>query len=426
MMSESVPHELDVWNSNPFQLSVSEVEVYEASPINTVDSNNVVEFMINGFPDRMKFLAEIFLVASIQVVKSDGALYTSAETLQPSLSNGILTSLFKSCNVYFNNVLVSSMNDHYGIMEYIHFALNFSPAAAMSKLTGAGFFPADRLTERFDMMKDSKSVEIMSKLNIANTEKLLIPNVSLGIKLTFQNPDFYINEKTETTGETATTSSSKLVIKDVKLCVKEAKISDNYLLYMEGMLAKNYSANYEWRFGEIVSTTIPANQSSVTVNNLWNGIKPSIVMLAFMKNNQYIGDRSVDSMKFESYGLKSIYFTINNNQYPKMPFTIINSSSEQKFARVFNSLYSSLGSHHENNHVQVERKNFLTDYMFVALDVTSFSTGVSNLNDKLEVVNVGFGATFKEPLTQPLTALMYLYLPRKVEINSARTVHVVY
>jgi hypothetical protein len=260
-INEHIPSELDIFSSNPYQLAIESYENHELSPVNTLDANNIVEFHCNGYTNKMKSLNDIYLYAKIQVVKSDNKLYTATEEPQGYLANGILTSLFRSCNFYLNNNLIVAVNDHFGIQEYIQLSLNFSPTVASSKLSNQGFYSASETTKLKDHTKGSKTVDLMAKLNLVNTEKLLIPNTSISIKLGFQNSDFYINETSTTSTDingTATSkqSSSKLIIHDLKLYIKHAQLREQYLLYNEKLLMQKYSAIYEWKYGNIISSTL--------------------------------------------------------------------------------------------------------------------------------------------------------------------------
>jgi hypothetical protein len=145
-----------------------------------------------------------------------------------------------------------------------------------------------------------------------------------------------------------------------------------------------------------------------------------------MPNTQFLGSRLAEPMIFTHHDLKEFSFKINNENFPKQPYQITISDTESQYARLFNSLYSSLGISHENTCTLVDRENFLEKYFYILSDISPSSNALSSLNEPLEMVNIGFNATFSKPLTTALTAILYILLPRKISISAARDVNIVY
>lgn len=422
-VSEAVPPELDVFSTRPFQLSVEKFEDVGLSPINSVDINSNLEFYCNGFSNVMKDLSEMYLVGTIQLVKEGGGAYVATD-LQPRLINNSLLSLFKSCSLYLNRTLVSSQTENYGITEYVNCCLNFSSHAAEAKLSIQGFFPPSQDAKLTTQLNESKPVQFMAKVNMMNTDKFLIPSVSLGLKFDFQKPEFYLIERTKP-GETVSTKT-KVNLTEVKLFVRHFTIRAPYLLHMETMLARKINACYEYHGFNVVNTTISFGQSSFSNHSLYNGLKPGLLMLAFLTNKNYVGDTAQDPLIFTSHNLSEIAFTINNEEIPRGGYSITATNTNSRYARLFASLYNSLGMTSENTSISVDRESFIERHFFVVQDVSSFSSALTTLKDGLEVVNIGFNARFSSALTSPLTALLFLLLPHKVEIDSARAVKIVY
>lgn len=423
---EHIPPELDVFSTNPFQLVAENFEEHEASPINTLDQNNTLEFFINGYANKMKVLNEIRIMATIKVTKADGTEYKATDALQPHLANSVVTSLFRSCNIYLNNVLCCAINDNFGIQELVQLSLNYSAATAQSKLSNQGFFPPGDDSKLKDLTKDSKTVELMAKLNLMNTEKLLIPNVSLGIKMALQNSDFYIIEGSETKDDVTTTTSSKVSIKDLKLYVRHVTLREHYLNYLEEHLMRNNLAIYEFKYAQVLNYTLPSGQTSINIPTVYSGVKPSIVMMFLLENATYVGSKTSDPMKFTHHDLKSFSFLINNESVPRNAYQLSITETESKFSRLFNNLHSYLGISNENTCTVVTRENFPTHCFYILQDLTSFSHGLTSLNEPLEIVNLGMSMTFGKATTTSLSALLYVLLPRKVEIGVNRNVKVIY
>lgn len=420
-MSEALISELDVFSSHPFLLAVEDYEDLLIAPTNSIENgNSLAEFSCPGFSDKMKMLHEIYLSCTIQILKDDDEKYKKTDELQGYVCNGILTSLFRTAQVYLNNQLVTSTNDNFGIQEFIQLSLNFSPSVTSSKLCNQGFYSAGETTKLKDLVKGSQVVELMGKLNLINTDKLLIPNVALDVKLGFHSPDFFICEASNTGG--TSTSKSKLVVKDLKLHIRHVKMRENYLIRMEQTLAKGLNAIYEWKYPIITTCTIPTGQNSFSVNSLYRGVKGSFVLIAFMKNTQYVGERSSDPMLFKNHDLSRFNFIVNGVDKPPQPFTFSKSDDEAKYGRLFHSLYSALGIMHENVAINVDRDNYPDKLFFIAQDISGFGSALTSLNELLENVSIGFNATFSKALTHPLVAIMYVLLPKRMEITAKREI----
>lgn len=427
MLQEMVPVNLDVFSSNPIVLAMSSFEDLQLSPVNSLDSSNTIEFFCNGFPEKMKMLNEIYITATMQLLKSDGSKYGKDDDPHGYLTNGILSSLFRSCNLYLNNTLVVGVNENYGIKDFIETSLNFSKSAVSTKLSNQGFYADDDLDSLKNRVKGSKTIELMTKINMINCDKLLLPNVSIGIKLGMNSPDFFINEMSKTASDgSITKSSSKLLISEMKIYIRHVTIREPYLIELETKLMQGYLACYEFQHASCISQTIAPGQSSVSVLNMLCGLKPSLLLLTFLKNSQYVGHRDENSLIFSHNNLKSVSFTIDSESCPKIPFELVSNDDEEKYARLFHALHSSLGVANENISSLVNRSNFLTNYFYVLQDISSFGLALSGLSQELKLSTIGFKATFHEALKTSLTAILYVIVPRKIEINSSKTVNIVY
>lgn len=423
-MTELIAPVLDVFAEDPLQLSIIGYDDLCIQPINNVEVGSGCEFFVNGFHDSLKDLSEIFLMATIRFLKADGTVYTTGA--QPSLVNGGLTSLFKKCSLYLNQTLVQEI-DNYGIVEHINNTLNFSAETALARMSNQGFFTSGDRASNQSQLNNSMLLQLMTKINILNSPRLLIPNVSLGLKLDFNTPAFYIMERAAVTGSNPVpATSSKIEISDMKLMVRHYAVRAPYLLHVESMLSKTYTAKYCYQYCHIVTSTVAAGQSSFSSASLWNGIKPSLMLLCFIKNSTFVGDKYADPFLFAHNNVSDVRFTINNIDYPRDGLQFKHSPTESKYARVFHALHSSLGIHHENTSTNVTRDNFLSENFFILHDCSNWGQSLTTLREPLSIVNAGINVTFSTALTDPLTCILLMLLPRRIEIDSVRKVKVIY
>lgn len=212
----------------------------------------------------------------------------------------------------------------------------------------------------------------------------------------------------------------------MQLMVRHYVVRAPYLLHIERTLTSRRPACYEFKYCQIVTTNIPRGQKSISTSSLWNGIKPNFLMLFFLENKTLVGDKTSDPLKFSHNNLSSVSFMINNENLPRDAYTMEFETKSEKYAMIFNALHTSLGIGSENISTSVNLETFLTHHFFVAHDCTSFSNALTTLLDPLEIVNVGFTATFSKAIGEPMTALLLMLLPRKIEISDKREVSVIY
>lgn len=422
-MGELITPALNFFTEDPVQIAIVGYDDLIVQPVNNVDIGAGIEFFVNGFNDSLKDLSEIHLMATIRLLKSAGDVYKSTEP-QPTLINGGLNSLFKTCSLFLNQVLVQEI-DNYSIISHINNTLNFSAETTQSRMSNQGFFAGSDEEGRLAQLNESKQLQMMTKINIFNSGKYLIPNVSMALKLDFNSPSFYIVEKPNGVDGTGGTTS-KIEITEVKLIVRHFALRAPFLLHIESALAKKVTAKYCYQYCHAVTCTIGAGASSYSNNSLWNGIRPSLMLLAFLKNSTFVGDPLTDPLIFTPHNLSDVKFTINNLDYPRGGLQFKHDAKESKYARIFHALHSSLGIHSENVSTNVTRDNFLTTNFFVVHDCSNFAQSLSTLREPLSLVNAGISVSFSQALASPLTCVLFMLLPRRVEIDGLRKVKVIY
>lgn len=425
---ESVPHELDFFSSNPYNLCVEKYEDIILSPVNSLDTNSQVEFFLNGHPNAVKSISEIYLMGTLQFKKISGVNYKEADKAQPYLINGGLSSLFKSCSLYLNQILVSNQPENFGLVSYVCNVLNFNETTASSRLPNMGVFSLADQDRLKTQLKNSRKLELISKLNMLNPHKHLLNNVSLTVKLNFHSPRFYIVEQSVVEGSETIVSESKLEIGDLKLIVRQYNLRQNMLNFVEAQLARKYRASYEFKRIESVTVSLAASQTSYANVHMWNGLKPSMMLLFFIDNETFNGKADSDPMIFKNFGLSRVSFTINNEELPPRGFTIsaANTEVDAGYAHAYHALLDSLSMNYENSSNLVTHLSYPNHHFIIGYDCSAYSNALSTLQQPLEMANVGYTVQFASPLKKALTAVLMLLLPAKVEISGDRSISVIY
>lgn len=234
-------------------MSIKESAIHEYSPINSLDNTTSLEFMSPGYNDKFKDLSYIMLKLQLQLVKKNGDSYAATDLSQPHLVSNILHTIFKSAYLSLNGITVRAVDNCYGYKEFIETTLNFGIEAATSRLAAQGYVPNAEAATLKDMTENSKVVEFYGKINLCNISKLLLPGVSLALRLNMETPDFFIMEGVTTADNVETVTESKLVIHKAKLFIRHVVPSNDIIATHEKILTSGIPAIYEYRRSEVFS-----------------------------------------------------------------------------------------------------------------------------------------------------------------------------
>jgi hypothetical protein len=385
-IKEFLPAELDLFTENSIQLAITSIQEHSINPLNAIDENSlVIEFNCPGYDNKLKDLQELYLQCTVQLLnKSDKKPF--ADNLPfGHLVNGGLTSMIKSASLYFNDIPVIVYNDNYGIQEFIQNTLGYEKAAACARLMDQGYFISDHSEKQKNLLKGSKNVQLFAKLNLFNVDKFLLPNVNLKVKLVLNSQDWFLVEETKLVGSDNKTSDSYLKIHDITLFVTHIEVSQDYCFSLENKLSKGALAIYESKIPLVLNCSIPSTQSSFSINSLYTGLAPSFALVCFLNNDTYNGNRTSDALRFSTHSVKEFQFIVNHQPLPSQPFTIENTNSSKKYARVYNSLMNAIGLSNTNKFTVVSPENYLDHYFFIAQDLSRGRTATTGgLNEVLE------------------------------------------
>jgi hypothetical protein len=418
-LMEYFPDELSVFNARPTMLSVSDSQIHELNPLNSLESSNVIEFLSQPYSNKLKDLSSIYLQLQIQLLKADGTAHSGDG--QGRLANNIMSTLFESAYVSLNNTLVSAVDANLGFKEFWETSLNYGTETSAARLLSQGYNPEDDAEVLQELTKDSVVRELYGKINLCSLSKLLIPGVSFQLKLNRAMNPYYLIEN-------PTTFSSPSIVKilSAKLFVRHVTIKDDLMEATERHLTK-HNAIYEMKRGLVLSMNIPANTSNLNIPNVYHGAIPSLVGFTLVTNKAFTGsDRVVSPFNFNHNKLKTFTFTLNGDPRPLIPYTITNEAKNKSFARAFSSVYEALGLDEQDKSCAVTMDNFMTDHFMIFQDLTPYKTALTEVNNLSSSVTLGLTGTFSAASTEALTCLVYLLLPSKFEISHDRSVKVIY
>jgi len=228
----SISSEFDIFSHKPVQMSVLGTIETAYKPIAPVEQNDH-EFLIPGDKDNYIRL-DIQLYVRGKLVSSSGNNVDVSD--HTGMVNNLLHSIFSECTVVLNGTTITQSNEHYNYRSYLESLLTYGTDAAAKYLTNAYWYrdtgdmlPSDPTSAtitamtnrgfntRWDKLSGSKDLQLFGRLlsDLFNVPLVLLPGVSLQIKLTKALPSFYLFSKEAGSKTTFKFLDAQLLVKSV-------------------------------------------------------------------------------------------------------------------------------------------------------------------------------------------------------------------
>lgn len=385
-----------------------------------------------------KDLSNIFLRLRARIVRSDGSDWTetitepdstdrtktktkSTKEMQGYLISHSLFSIFKSCHVSLNGINVHSVESNLHYREWIEMTLNFNRETASNRLAGTTLYAIDNDAEvSRSASLNSKAFELFGKVGVLNVSKLLIPNVTLNLRFSLENSDFFFMEP-QADKETGVRSALKIT--DARLYVRHVMPTVELMVSHEKILSGNTrNAIYEMKKGVVLTQNLSAGLTSLMIPNFYTGIRPALIVFGMVENEAFVGNRKKNPYDFAPHGLKHMNFLINGVPKPSHPLEFSLTETENYTSQIFTHLYQALNYHQTDKSIIITQDSFAKDHFLIPLDLTASGTALSDSNEMLQNVTIGLSGSFKNALKTTITCVLYLLVPSRFEITGSRAI----
>src|SRR5215469_18321246 len=168
-------------------------------------------------------------------------------------------------------------------------------------------------------------------------------------------------------------STSKIRILDANLLIRRVKISPGVLLALARMLSKT-TAKYPLTRVEVKTFTIHAGLVGESIDNLILGQLPKRLIVGFVDNKAFNGDRKLNPFNFKNYGVNFFSLYIDGMQIPSRPLQPNFSKDEPLYVEAYHTLFSGTGIHFLNEGNTISRDDYSRGYCLFAFDLTPLLT----------------------------------------------------
>ncbi len=345
---EALPTELSLWLSNATQLGEDSSQWLVLSPLANYETASTIEVEVPGVGYAYLDPSHSMVYVREKIVNADGSDITAADNSDATLVNYGLHAQFSQVGASYNGTVISQSSMTYPWRAYFEALLNYDKTAKDTHLQQRMWYQdtaghhdsldGDQnlgLAWRRSRTKLSREFEMMGPLHldICNTDRLLLNNVTLRIKLTRSRDAFALM---------STKGTEKIKLLDFKLFIRRVNVSPSVLLAHAQALEKS-PAKYPVNRVDIKTVTITQGLHSKTVDNLFMNQLPQRVIIGFVDNRAYNGDYTRNPFNFQHFNLNYLQLNVDGQPVPSQPLTP--DFSKDLYMECYNTLFTGTGIH---------------------------------------------------------------------------------
>lgn len=418
---ECLKSELELFSLPPTQTTIEGSHTVYYKPISSLTDDSPIEFVVPGQGDEYIDLAHTMLSmrVKIEVPKTE-------ETTKVGPINNLLHSMFNQIDVFLNQKLVSPPNNAYAYRAYIETLLNYGPAAKSSHLSSVLWYNDTAgkmdgvddsntgLNNRRTVIGDDRTVDLLGHLHcdIFNQERFLLNGVEMRLRLVRTSNAFCLMTSSK---------EPKISIVEASLLVRRVKVAPGILLAHARALCKS-TAKYPLTRVEVKAISLHAGVHGDTLDNVILGQLPKRIIIGFVDNKAFNGDRKLNPFNFQNYGINYLSLYADGLQIPSRPLQP-DFEKSSLYVDAYQTLFSGTGVHFLNEGNCITRTSYPYGYCLFAFDLTPDLSANSNTHWNLvRHGSVRIEVRFNEALTSTVNCIVYAEYDNVLEIDSSRQV----
>ncbi|KAK3929578.1 hypothetical protein KUF71_003585 [Frankliniella fusca] len=399
------------------------------SPLANFDSATTIQLEVAGVGYAYADTAHMLLYTKEKIVNADGSDITDADNSDATLVNYGMHAQWSQVDASINGTVISQSSMTYPWRAYVEAFLNYDRAAKDTHLqqrmwhedTPGHHDSLDSnqhlgLAWRRSRTKLSREFEMMGPLHldICNTDRLLLNNCTLRLKLTRSRDAFALM---------STKGTEKIKLLDVKLFIRRVTISPSVLLAHAQALEKS-AAKYPVNRVDIKTVTIAQGMHSKTIDNLFLNQLPQRVIIGFVDNRAFNGDYARNPFRFQHFSLNYLQMHVEGQPVPSQPLTP--DFSKDLYMECYNTLFTGTGIHWKDEGNGISWSDYPKGNTLFVFDLSpDMSASEPHWNHQKQGA-LRLYLRFAAPLPQPINCVVYAEFQNLIEIDKDRNVIVDY
>jgi hypothetical protein len=434
--------ELDLFDMPLTQTAIENIYYLDVRPMSTITANSVVEFVMGGEGRDYIDLARSRLYVKMRILHQDGSSITTQAlktdgTPDPAGTtdeevvpvNLALHAMWNQIDVYINGSRMSQSSGMYPFKAMIQTQLGYGSDAKDTQLKAQGYrvetggdmegfhLTNEGLYWRYQLFKGSKSVDFEGPLleDVLQLNRYLLNNMKVQIKLYPSQKQFFIMSE-------EATKDYKVEIQDIVFKACMVKVNPSVILgHAKAMETRN--ALYPYTKYETKSYSVSPDQRTVYLDNLFQGIRPSKLVIAMVGASAFNGDYKKNPFNFKHFDISNIALVVDGDTVPgrplKLDFTV--AGGGRQFIEGYVNMYEALGQSGTDFGGGITPKTYAQGHtLFVySLDPVIRSGKYINLTKHS---NVRLEMNFAKPLPETVTVIVYTESPAVFEVDVARNI----
>ena len=428
---------LDLFRGQPTNVLLEGSHTMEYLPTNfTAELDQYLIFDVPPSDSAFIDLSQTQLFVKCKLVRTNGNNIVGSGNANPSpvsVINNVIGSLWSQLDVWLGGHLITDSCSFYGYQAMMETLLNTSPLVRQYQGVRQGFYddlagnyddlmvvgPENMLTSdniglryRQAWFDGSRTASFIGPLHcgLFHTEKLLIPGVSLRIRLIRAPASFVLMAPDAN--------------QDFKLRILEASLHLRYVNVLPSAhhkitsLLRSNPVLYPLRHTVIKAYHIANGSQSHTKDALFLGPLPELLILGFVSDARCVGSFTRNPYLFAHFDIASINVSVNNVSLTGKPIMIEEGSD---MLLIYNRLFTQLGLIDGSHTNGLRLESFRNNYCFFCYNFKPDGSD-STVSAVTRTGSVRVDLTFHAPLDETVTVLAYAQFSKVLSINNLREI----
>ena len=433
--------ELEIFQVPDTQTAVEHMYKLDVRPMTAVSQSSVVEFVFGGENSDYLCMQGCRLAATIAVDHDDDTkLHLQEKTAAGAVKAGsavdekavpinlALHSMWSQIDVFINGQRMTQASNMQPYKALIKTLLRYGSESKKTQLTAQGFRQEtggniDVLDDenkgyvwRQNLFKGSKQVEFEGPLleDIMELDKYLLNGMRVQIKLYPALKKFFIMAADGT-------KDYKVKLVDIVLRACMVKVSPGVILgHAKAMQSQN--AVYPYTRVETKSYAISAATSNVYLDNLYQGNRPSRIILGFVASKAFNGDYTRNPFKFHHYSVTDVRLVVDGQTVPGRPLKLdFNPIKGSNYIEAYVNMFEALGVAGKDFGAGLTPELYASGHTLFVYNLEPMPPSGPYINLKRHA-NVRLEINFAHPLIETVTAILFSEYTAVFEVDSARNV----
>ena len=410
-----ISDEVNFFKQEPIYNDIKSSSSFLTHPMgNLNDEGNNTSFYINPIPGYFLDLSEFYMDVSLCL---EGNVTDNEDLIIPI--DNIVHSLWTNIEVFLNNNLVSSSNQCYHYEAYLKLLLNLQKNN-LSNINKQGFYEDFKRNNRKTITKNDKFIKRAALfkggvqfrcpilIGLFDTKKFLPDNISLTITFKRNFNQFLIRKSKDSK------DNFKINIKKMSVGGRRIKLADTLYQSIVDIYKEEPVQIFHQQFNT-KKFQLPNGITNFNFNNIWNGPCPSIILVVFLKTNNFDGKEvKSDRFYFENLDITNINCKFNNQLIPTEGYKNLNFNSDLEVAHPYYELLKTISSNYQST-IDLSLTEWANNGNSIFL--FNFSPYRSRENRCITKGTIDLEGSFRNPTTFLNTCLVFGVFQNIIKIN---------